>query len=96
MAKSNCTSFRISPNPATDLITIEEFDDNTGNLVTESNIKAVEIISRMGVLNFRQQYTAKSIGPRLTLRVGNLRNDIYAVRIFDGLEWKSYKVIISR
>lgn len=96
MAKSNCTSFRISPNPATDLITIEEYDDNTGNLVTESNIKAVEIINRMGVLSFRQQYSAKSIGSRLSLRVGNLRNDIYAVRIFDGLEWKSYKIIVSR
>ena len=96
MAKSNCTSFRISPNPATELITIEEYDDNTGNLITESNIKAVEIINRMGVLSFRQQYPAKSIGSRLSLRVGNLSNDIYAVRIFDGLEWKSYKVIVNR
>lgn len=96
MAKSNCTSFRISPNPAKDQITIEEIDDNTGSVVAESNIQAIEIVNRMGILSFRQQYNPKSIGSRLTLRTGQLRNDIYAVRIFDGLEWKSYKVIVSQ
>lgn len=96
MAKSNCTSFRISPNPASDMINIEEYDDNTGNLVTESNIKAIEIINQMGVMSFRKQYPSKSIGGRLSLRVGGLRNDVYAVRIFDGLEWKSYKIVVRR
>lgn len=95
LAMSNCTSFRISPNPSSDVIAIEEYDDNTGKLVAESNIKAVEIVNKMGLVNYRQQYKNKLIGKKLIIPVRTISNDVYAIRIYDGIEWKSYKVIVQ-
>lgn len=94
LAISNCTSMRISPNPTSDVITIEEYDDNTGKLVTESNIKAIEIINKMGLVNYRHQYKNNFIGSKLTIPVRLFNNDLYNVRIYDGIGWKSYKVIV--
>ena len=95
MAKGNCTSFKISPNPGTDVVKIEEYDDVTGKLVTESNIKAIEMVDRMGIVYYRQKFNSKTISSNLSIPVKLLRNDMYTVRIFDGIEWKSYKVIVQ-
>jgi hypothetical protein len=95
MAKGNCTSFKISPNPGTDVVKIEEYDDVTGKLVTESNIKAIEMMDKMGIVHYRQKFNSKTIASSLSIPVKLLRNDMYTVRIFDGIEWKSYKVIVQ-
>jgi hypothetical protein len=91
-----CTSFTILANPITsNTITIIENDDNTGKPVTESNIEAIEIHNKMGFSYYKQHYSNKFSGSKLTIPVGNLPNDLYIIKIYDGFEWKSYKVSVQ-
>lgn len=94
-AVSNCTSFRISPNPGTDIVKIEEFDDKTNKLVTLSNIERIEIINKMGIVNYKQEFDKKATRSSVTISVGSFVNDVYVIKIFDGIEWKTDKLIIK-
>ncbi len=86
--------FRVSPNPANDFITIEEIDAETNKITTQSNIKAVELINKMGVVFYRKEYN-KSVAASITIPIRQFKNDIYTVRIFDGKEWQSKKILIQ-
>jgi hypothetical protein len=91
-----CTAFAITANPITsNSLTIIENDDNTGKPVTESSIEAIEIVNKMGVSFYKKQYPNKFSGSKLTIPVANLPNDLYIIKIYDGFEWKSYKVSVQ-
>ena len=95
IAQSNCTSFRLSPNPANDYVSITEIDDSTGVQLNEMSIQKVEIVNKMGIATFTKEYKSKNYHS-LKIPVGNLRNDVYTIRIFDGLKWKSHQLMIKR
>lgn len=87
----DCSGFRfmVSPNPSKDNITIST-DTKAGSL----KIKAVEIISRMGVKVFNQSFGNGN--QQVNLFIGNLPPDVYAVRVFDGTNWYAQNIIIQR
>jgi len=87
-------SFRISPNPASDQLKIEQIDSASNKILSQANIEKVEIIDKMGAKVFSQQFR-KENNNRIVIPTNKLRNDVYTVRIYSGKEWKSYKVIIQ-
>lgn len=86
--------YRVSPNPANDVLKIEEIGKPTNKAVAQTNIRVIEIIDKMGILVYRKEF-AKGTPNGITIPVGHLRNDFYSIRIFDGKEWKSQKIIIQ-
>ncbi len=86
--------FRVSPNPANDFITIEQMDGNGDKAVGQTNIQLVEIVDKMGMIGYRRTF-AKGTPNNIKIPINQLRNDVYTVRIFDGKEWKSEKIIIE-
>lgn len=87
-------AYRVSPNPANDILKVEQIDSATNKALAQTNIQMIEIIDKMGVLVYRHQYS-KGTPNGITIPVGRLRDDIYTVRIFDGKQWKSHKVSIQ-
>jgi hypothetical protein len=87
----NCNNFRfmISPNPSTNQVTVS-VDEKAGS----SKIKAIEIVSRMGVKVYNQSFGSGNT--QVTLPVGNLPPDIYTVRVFDGINWYSQNMVVQR
>ena len=53
----------------------------------------MRLLIKMGLVAYRKTF-AKGTPNGITIPVGRLRNDVYTVRIFDGKEWKSYKIIV--
>ena len=92
---TSCSSFMISPNPASEAITITEVEEGSGKPVQEMSLQRVEIVNKMGVVSYRKEYKEKLTGS-LKIPVGLLRQDQYYVRIFDGVEWKAYPLRIQR
>jgi Secretion system C-terminal sorting domain len=82
----NEESFNISPNPATDLITI-----NTQNDLNSANVEIV-------TLDGRSVQTMNSLrGKRIDIPTDQLANGIYIVRIMEEDRFlKSERVVISR
>lgn len=89
------SSYRMSPNPASDAITIEEMDNATKETLSEVNIRAIEIVDRMGVVVYKRSLNIRGM-KRYALSVRFLKNDLYTVRIFNGYEWKASKIIVRR
>lgn len=86
------TAYRVSPNPANDILRIEQIDGNIKGLI-RTNIQMVEIVNKMGLVVYRQTFI-KGTQNGVTIPVAKLRRDVYTVRIYDGKEWKSEKIII--
>ncbi len=86
--------FSITPNPASDVLIIEEKDSTTNEATIRANIQVIEIVNKMGNVMYSQKYSNK-IGGAITVTVRHLPNDIYTVRIYDGKEWHLRKVIIQ-
>lgn len=91
----NCGTMRIAPNPAKDVVNIEMLDEATGKPVELPEYKVYELVSKTGILIRRHNITGKSLGTRLSIPVAELKNDVYTLRIFDGKDWMSYKVIVQ-
>jgi hypothetical protein len=87
------SSYLITPNPAYDVINIQEKDDSTGQILPELNVQSIEISNRSGVIFYSQKTNSKGLRS-LRVPIGYLKNDVYAIRIFNGYEWKSYKFIV--
>jgi hypothetical protein len=83
----------VSPNPAHNELFIEEIDSASGKSMAAGTIRLVEIVDKMGMVVYRQSFAAGSPN-RKSIPVSTLRSDIYTVRIFDGKEWTSHKVLV--
>lgn len=86
--------FSVSPNPSRDNINISPNTQvNAKPNVKATEIQAIEIIDKMGVLKKRQTF-----GKRLTtvnISVSQLPNGIYTLRIFDGKQWHTHKIVVQ-
>jgi hypothetical protein len=85
-------SFTVTPNPATTEINIQP-DMASLNTSVKPNIIQVELIDKMGSISLIKQF-GKGIS-NVNISVAQLRNDIYVLRIFDGNNWYSQKLIVQ-
>jgi hypothetical protein len=73
-----------SPNPASTQITV----------TSDTAIQKIELLDKMGQISLKQEYKNKPNS--VNLYVGNLKNDIYTLRVYNGKEWESVQLIINR
>jgi hypothetical protein len=78
--------YTISPNPATDNITID-------GQKQKKNIKEVQIIDKTGQVRKTAKFGNNV--QRVNLNISDLTPDIYYIKIFDGKEWKSKPIVIK-
>jgi|GEM_PF-473359 len=86
--------YRVAPNPASTIIKIEQYEEASGKALAHTNIQLVEISDKMGNKVMSKTFN-KGTPNGITIPVEQLRNDVYTVRIFNGTEWKSYKIIVQ-
>lgn len=98
------SSISIYPNPATNTVNISM--TNPENIVglhgkerkqvnVNSNvIKQLQIINSTGLI--LKQYNYGSGNKSITLDISTLKSALYMVRIFDGQNWHSSKIIVQR
>ena len=87
-------TINVSPNPATSTLNIK-INRQNGQAKTAINppsIQMVELIDQVGNISLRKKFANGTT--TLNLSVGHLKNDIYTLRVFNGIEWISEKVII--
>jgi len=92
----NCDSpYTVFPNPGTNIITIESANNTTlkPGPATNAEIQQVELIDKMGKTVY-ENHLGKSVKVT-TIQVSNLLNDFYTLRIFDGKQWYTQKVIVQ-
>ncbi len=76
----------ISPNPADQTFTISN--------LAKDNISEIKIFDKSGRMIYQNKVISGSINS-LLVPTQNIPNDIYIVKLFNGKEWKSEKVIIK-
>lgn len=88
-------AYTVSPNPSSDNISIESNDD-TGLKANgkKFEIQEIEIIDKMGISKQRQKFTKGMT--RVNISVSSLPTDVYTLRIFDGQNWHSSKIVAQR
>lgn len=88
-------NFRVSPNPATDVITINlDKDVSAKDVAIDTDIREIIIVDKTGS-EIRTQSFAKG-AQQTSINVSMLKPDIYVIRIFDGKQWHDKKFIIQR
>jgi hypothetical protein len=78
--------YTISPNPATDNITID-------GQKQKKNIKEVQIIDKTGQVRKTAKFGNNV--QRVNLNISDLTPGIYYIKIFDGKEWRSKPIVIK-
>ena len=93
----NCTSsslYIISPIPAFDNIKIEsELVTKSGVINTyHGEIREVQFIDKFGALKLDRKYGHNTFV--VSIDVNHLQNDMYIVRIYDGVSWFTQNILI--
>ncbi len=86
--------FTISPNPANDVLNIDETANN-GVAVKTSTIEAIKITDKMGSIVYSNKGISKNAGSKITIPISQLKSDVYTLSIFNGIEWKAYKIMVK-
>ncbi len=88
--------FSVSPNPASSNITIKAQSATSPSIgtTTGTSFSTVQIVDKMGVL--KKIFNYPSGTSNAILDISSLPTDVYVARIFDGTNWESHSVIISR
>lgn len=76
-------SLSVAPNPASSDLTV----------TSDSSIQKIALIDKTGQVALQQEFKSKPT--RVSLYVGNLKKDIYTLRVYDGKKWESIQVIIN-
>jgi len=87
-----CSYFRVAtfPNPTSGNISVTLID-KLGVAVKDKNIMKIEITNRFGILFQKKQFSKGQ--STVILNLSNLRPDIYIVRVWDGSNWETTKLI---
>ncbi|MFC0773977.1 T9SS type A sorting domain-containing protein [Terrimonas alba] len=87
-------AYTVSPNPGSDNIRIESNDEVAKlNNKKPAEIQEIELYDKMGVIKHKQKFPK---GQAITtISVAALPNDVYTLRIFDGQEWQSCKIVVQ-
>ena len=90
----NCTSsFRLSPNPANNTISLEVSEDVSAKSTSESNtkIQRIRITDLSGNIRLDQRF---SNGPKqANINISQLRPGNYNLSVFDGATWETISFI---
>ncbi len=86
--------FSVSPNPSSDIVEITP----NANTKAKTNLKqldvhAIELVDKMGIVKYSQKFE-KGLST-VNISVGQLPNDIYKLRIFDGQKWHSHNIMVQ-
>lgn len=86
--------YRISvfPNPASQTIKIEQSKSDK-IAAAGLSIHEVQIVDKMGTLRLRKIFEKGQTS--VSISIGQLPNDVYTLRVFNGKEWTSQKIIIK-
>lgn len=84
---------RASPNPATNTTTISLLSNNKLQATSQSTIQEIKITDKVG--NIKRQLKFKTGQSTQTVDVSGLPSDVYTVSVFDGVKWRSTKVIVQ-
>jgi hypothetical protein len=85
--------YRVSPNPTQGILTITVDDTKANTKIdkAETFIQEVVVVDKLGNPLMRKQFAKDS--KSVQLNIGGLKTDIYAIKVFNGKEWKSIKII---
>lgn len=84
---------RASPNPATNTTTISLQSNNKLKATSQSTIKEIKITDKVG--NIKRQLKFKGGQSTQTVDVSGLPSDVYTVSVFDGVKWRTTKIIVQ-
>lgn len=73
----------VAPNPASSNLAI----------TSDSSIQKIALIDRTGQVALQQEFKNKPT--RVSLYVGNLKKDIYTLRVYNGKKWESVQLVIT-
>ncbi|MDQ6610158.1 MAG: T9SS type A sorting domain-containing protein [Bacteroidota bacterium] len=79
-------AYTISPNPASDIVTIDGIKNN-------KKIKEVQVIDKLGSVKRIRKY-AENL-QRVQFNVSGLKPDIYYIKIYDGEKWESKQIRVQ-
>lgn len=83
--------YKLSPNPTLGLLTIT-VDDTKSKVDKSANyISEVIVVDKLGNALMRKQFAKNS--QSVQLNIGGLKTDLYSIKVFNGKEWQSIKVI---
>lgn len=86
--------YKISPNPAFNTINIQTLnEDHKMNVQKAEGIQKIEIYDKMGAIRFQKVFALAQWNTSISVTA--LPNDIYTLRIFNGNNWQSTKVIVQ-
>lgn len=93
--------FSVVPNPAFNSVRVEmsgvmESSDPSNKLARSKEIgtiQRIQVVDKMGNVILERTYSGDT--KVTTLDVAALRNDIYIIRVFNGLQWSSKQVIVQ-
>ncbi|WP_156123663.1 T9SS type A sorting domain-containing protein [Flavihumibacter sp. ZG627] len=88
--------FTVSPNPSSSQIEVTIDNSNTAYekskpVYTSNFISEIQIADMSGNVVSKQRYDGRQ--STAVLSISNLRPDVYFIRVFNGNEWKTQKII---
>ncbi|MBX2925972.1 MAG: M4 family metallopeptidase [Chitinophagaceae bacterium] len=84
---------RVSPNPAINTTTISLQPNAKLRTSTQNTIQEIKITDKVG--NVKRQLKFRGGQTTQTIDVSGLPNDIYTVNVFDGVKWRTAKIIVQ-
>lgn len=98
---SSCgSSLVVSPNPATDEVTVTTTDNTTAQKILQSKGTAPAKMYRINVVNKRgnivKTFNYPSGISSVRLNLASLQNGTYTIQSFDKIAWTSQQVVILR
>jgi hypothetical protein len=83
---------RASPNPATSTTTISFQSKNKQKTTRQNTIQEIKISDKVG--NIKRHLKFKGEQSTQTVDVSWLPSDVYTVSVFDGVKWRTTKIIV--
>lgn len=84
--------FTAFPNPASNTVNIESSKSNEKSSPTRE-IREVVLINKMGSISYRKQFGKGVLN--VNIPVAQLKNDIYVLKISDGKNWQTEKLVVQ-
>ncbi len=83
----------VSPNPASENLSVELTQTDISKNGRKCEIRIAEIVNNFGLTVYKKNFSGKV--SKISIPVNNLKNDSYTLRIYDGTEWISKKILIK-
>ncbi len=88
----SCSMFTISPNPATDNVSVDVVQPTNAASVNAKKVMIYQIKVTDQVGNVKKQYKYSGVS-NTVISLQGLINGMYTIQAFDGIKWSSMKVV---